>query len=229
MTFDPFISDAPLIVYIDFKSPYAFIARKPTLALAKGLGIDVDWRPLTLDIPSYLGSARLNDKGKVVESKRSPKQWAMVKYAYRDARRYAALQGYTLRGTVKIWDTSLAHIGMMWAKQHGESVLNTYIDNFYERFWRREVDAEDPVVIQSLLVEAGAGAEGFAAYADGDGRREHDVMQAAIFEAGVYGVPSYVVDGQLFFGREHLPMIQWLLTGGSGAAPDIAYRSFADE
>ena len=29
----PLHSDAPLIVYIDVKSPYAFIALKPTLAL----------------------------------------------------------------------------------------------------------------------------------------------------------------------------------------------------
>ena len=229
MSFDPFASDAPLIVYIDFKSPYAFIAMDPTYALGKSLGINIDWRPLTLDIGSYLGSARLDDKGKVVESKRTATQWTSVKYAYRDARRYAALEGYTLRGTVKIWDTSLAHIGMMWAKKHGEVVLRAYIDNFYERFWRREVDAEDRAVIEGLLGEAGAGAAGFLAYADGEGRAEHDLMQTAIFDAGIYGVPSYVVDGQLFFGREHLPMVRWLLTGKKGQAPDIAYRGFADE
>jgi 2-hydroxychromene-2-carboxylate isomerase len=224
--FDPFASDAPLIVYIDFKSPYAFIAKDPTYALGEVLGIDIDWRPLTLDIPSYLGSARLDDKGKVVESQRTATQWTAVKYAYRDARRYAALEGYTLRGTVKIWDTSLAHIGMMWAKQHGDVVLRAYLDNFYERFWRREVDAEDRAVIEGLLGEAGAGVAGFAAYADGEGRAEHDAQQTAIFDAGIYGVPSYVVDGQLFFGREHLPMIRWLLMGKKGPAPDIAYRGF---
>ena len=53
----PLHSDAPLIVYIDVKSPYAFIALKPTLALEAELGLQFDFRPLTLDIPSYLGSA----------------------------------------------------------------------------------------------------------------------------------------------------------------------------
>ena len=92
MSFEPFVSDRPLIVYIDFKSPYAFVAVRPTRELAAELGIAIDWRPLTLDIPSYLGSARLDDKGKVVESQRSPGQWNAVRYAYRDARRYAALE-----------------------------------------------------------------------------------------------------------------------------------------
>ncbi len=60
------------------------------------------------------------------------------------------------------------------------------------------------------------------------GRADNDRIQAQIFEAGVFGVPSFIVDGELFFGREHLPRIRWLLTGRRGPAPDIAYRHFLD-
>jgi len=70
----PLQSSSPLIVYIDYKSPYAYLAKDPTYELADDLGIDIDWRPLTLDIPSYLGSARLDAAGRVVESKRTPQQ-----------------------------------------------------------------------------------------------------------------------------------------------------------
>ena len=120
--FDPFASEAPLIVYIDYKSPYAFVAKDPTYELETQLGIEIDWRPLTLDIPSFLGSARLDARGKVVETNRTAQQWTGVRYAYRDARRYAALNGYVLRGTEKIWDSSVAHIGMLWAKQPLDSL-----------------------------------------------------------------------------------------------------------
>ena len=47
-------STSPLIVYIDIKSPYAFVAIKPILALEARLQTQFDWRPLTLNIPSYL-------------------------------------------------------------------------------------------------------------------------------------------------------------------------------
>ena len=57
-------STAPLIVYVDVKSPYALVAIGPTLALEEELGLAFDWRPLTLNIPSYLGSARKSE-GKV--------------------------------------------------------------------------------------------------------------------------------------------------------------------
>ena len=36
-------SDAPLIVYVDVKSPYAFVAIRPTLALEVELGMKFDF------------------------------------------------------------------------------------------------------------------------------------------------------------------------------------------
>ena len=225
--FDPLVSDRPLIVYVDIKSPYAFIAKDPTRDMARGLGIDIDWRPLTLDIPSYLGSARLDRKGKVAESNRTPQQWTGVKYAYRDARRYAKLEGYTLRGTEKIWDTSLIHVAMMWVKHRADDSVDRFLDQVYEPFWRRALDVEDLDTVTGMIASAGAPVDGFDAYQEGPGRDEHDSMQAAVFDAGIFGVPTYVVDGQFFFGREHLPTVAWLLGGRRGPAPDIANRSFA--
>ena len=217
--FDALKSAAPLIVYVAIKSPYAFVAKDPTRRLAEALNIRVDWRPLTLDIPSYLGSARLDDKGKVAQADRTPSQWRNVRYAYRDARRYASLRGLTLRGTVKIWDTSLVHIGMLWMKRQRDAALARYLDIVYERFWKREFDAEDAVVV----AVAGGDPAGFRAFLAGPGCEQHDAMQAAIFDAGIFGVPSYVVDGELLFGRENLSLVRWLLTGRRGTAPDIAY------
>jgi 2-hydroxychromene-2-carboxylate isomerase len=222
--FDPFTSDRPLIVYIDYKSPYAFVAVRPTTELAAELGIAIDWRPLTLDIPSYLGSARLDDKGKVVESQRSPGQWNAVRYAYRDARRYAALNGLEVRGTTKIWDTALAGMGLLWAKAQGDAVLARYTELTYTRFWQRALDVEDVLVVQDVLAEAGADPRGFASHALGDGRADYDAMQRQIFDAGIFGVPGYVIEGEYFFGREHLPRIRWMLAGRVGRSPDVAYR-----
>ena len=43
---------------------------------------------------------------------------------------------------------------------------------------------------------------------------------------GVFGVPTYLVGDELWFGREHLPRVAWLLGGAEGTAPDVANRSF---
>ncbi len=219
----PLQSDAPLIVYIDFKSPYAYLALEPTWRLENEFGIQIDWRPLTLDIPNYLGSARVDDKGNVVENNRSQEQWFMVKYAYLDAKRTARHRGLVLRGTVKIWDSSLAAIGLLWAKAHDHEALRRYCFSVYHKFWRRELDIEDVAVVETMLQQAGAPVAGFREYSSGTGRSLHDSLQDSLHPAGLFGVPSYVLDGQIFFGREHLPAVRWHLAGRQGAAPETAY------
>ena len=215
-------SDGSLIVYIDIKSPYAFVAIRPILALEAELGMQFDWRPLTLDIPSYLGSAR-KKKGKVVKSTRSASQWTMVKYAYADARRYAERQGLMLKGTEKIWDSSIANIGILWVMQSARERMGDYLNTVYPPFWRRELDIEDVAVVEKCLKEAGVDANGFDEFQQSEGRAQHDALQPQLHPAGIYGVPTFVFDGTILFGREHLPYVRWHLTGGKGPAPDIAY------
>ena len=216
-------STSPLIIYIDIKSPYAFVAIKPILALEARLKTQFDWRPLTLNIPSYLGSAK-KSKGKVVKSERTPAQWNNVRYAYRDTRRYAERQGYMLKGTEKIWDSSIVNIGILWVTQKSRDRLAAYLDAVFPPFWRRELDIEDVAVIEAALRKADVPTKGFADFANGEGRAAHDALQDQLHPAGIYGVPSFVFDGQILFGREHLPYVSWHLDGRKGAAPDMAYE-----
>ena len=221
---DPLKSDAPLIVYVDVKSPYAFIAIRPTLALEAALGVQFDWRPLTLDIPSYLGSAVKKDGAVVSSTGRSPSVWRGIKYAYMDARRYAQRQGLVLKGTEKIWDSSIANIGVLWVSRTRRERLADYFSAVYPPFWRRELDIEDPVVVARCLREAGVETDGFDAFLHGEGRALHDGLQERLHAHGLYGVPSYVLGEEVLFGREHLPYLRWRLTGCEGPAPDIAYE-----
>ena len=212
-----------LTVYIDLKSPYAFVALKPTLALEAELGAAFDWRPLTLDIPSFLGSAEKRE-GQVVRSEgRSPNTWRFIHYAYMDARRYAQRQGLVLKGTEKIWDSSLAGIALLWVNLHARDRLAQYLVSVFNPFWQRELNIEDVAVLEACLKSTGIPHEGFRDFAEGPGRVQHDALMTQARDDGIFGVPTYVLDEQLYFGREHLPYLRWRLTGRRGPAPDIAY------
>ena len=217
-------SDSPLIVYVDIKSPYAFVAIRPTLALEAELGIQFEWRPLTLDIPSYLGSAK-KKQGKVVASEgRSQRTWNAIRYSYRDARRYAERQGLILKGTEKIWDSTLPNTAILWVMATARSRLAAYFEAVYPPFWRRELDIEDLAVVETCLREAGVSTDGFQDYAQGEGRRLHDDLQRQFHPNGLFGVPTYVLGDEILFGREHIPYLRWALTGRQGTPPDIAYE-----
>ncbi len=195
---------AILRVYSDYKRPYAYLAKDLVYALEDEFAGRIEYLPYTLDIPSFLGSAELDAQGRVAREARNAHQWRRVRYSYMDCRRQAQKRGLTIRGPTKIWDSSLAAIGLLFAKGSGHAVFRAYHDRVFERFWKRELDIEDPRVLAAVLAESGAESVGFADYLAGDGRRAHDAIQREAEAAGVFGVPSFLIAGELFWGREHL-------------------------
>lgn len=198
-----------VLCFTDFKSPYAYLALDDYFAMEDESGIAFDWLPYTLDIPDYLGSATLDEQGKVVEQNRTAHQWRKVKYAYMDVRRYANLKDLTIRGTTKIWDSTIANIGLLWAKQHGnQAAVRQYLRNVFEPFWRRALDIEDVRIVEQALNDAGITEAGFADFASSKGRGLHDEIRKNAEDRGVFGVPSIIVADELFWGREHLGLIR---------------------
>jgi len=200
-----------LAVYIDYKSPYAYLAKDLVHELERDFAVHIDWLPYTLDIPSALGSATVDDNGRVIEEQRNAHQWRRVRYSYMDCRRQAQKRGLVIRGPRKIWDSTLALRGMMYAKREGPTVLRRYHDTVFERFWKRELDIEDPGVISMVLAGTGANTTGLPTYLAGQGREELENICRAAEAMGVFGVPTFVLSGELFWGREHLPDIREML------------------
>jgi 2-hydroxychromene-2-carboxylate isomerase len=196
--------------YFDYKSPYAYLAQEETFHLQEEFDVQVDFVPYTLDIPSFLGSAEVDEAGRVISEARNTHQWRRVKYSYMDCRREANRRGLVIRGPRHIFDSSIAHIGMLYAKHRGD--FRRYHNTVYERFWKRELEIEDPRVIQRVLEEVGIDASDFLTYLNGEGRQEHDRLRAEAEAMGVFGVPSYVVNGELFWGAERIPRVREKLT-----------------
>jgi len=199
-----------ITAYTDYKSPYAYLAKDLTYILERDLAVHVEWLPYVLDIPAYLGSARIDADGRVVEENRNAHQWRRVRYSYMDCRRQARKRGLVIRGPQKIWDSSLAAAGMLFAKQADDVVFPRYHDSVFELFWKRELDIEDVSAISGVLSEAGADAAAFAKQVPAL-RDEVAAISRAAEELGVFGVPSFIIDGELFWGSEHLPDIRAML------------------
>jgi 2-hydroxychromene-2-carboxylate isomerase len=190
-------------VYIDYKSPYAYLAKDPAWELEREFGMQLEWLPYTLEIPQFLGTVE----------ERNAHQWRRVRYSYMDARRLANRRGLTVRGPRKIFDSSIAAIGMLYAQRHG--VFRKYNDIVFECFWKRALDIEKRDAIREVLSEAGAPGAGFFEFLDGEGRAAHDRIQRQAEEIGVFGVPTFVVDGEIFWGGDRL----WMVREKLGAPP----------
>ena len=186
-----------LIVYFDYKSPYAFLAVRPARGVAAAFGLAIEWRPYTLRIPEYLGSV----------DDRNDHQWRRVKYSYMDARRMANERGLVTLGPQKIFDSRVAHIGALFAQDHG--VFDAYHDQVFERFFRRALDIEDVAAVQAVLAEAGAdGADAFPGFVEGEGDGRYRRILDEAEAMGVFGVPTFVIGEEIIWGGDRLDMVR---------------------
>lgn len=206
-----------ITAYFDYKSPYAFLAKGRIERLADVTGATVEWLPYILDVPQYLGSATVAADGTVLEADRNPHQWRRIRYMFMDCRRQARKQGLTLRATRKIWNSAPAAAGMLFAKERGEQVFRHYHDTIFTRFWAGALDIEDAAALSAVLTGCGADGRQFPSFLP-DGLASVAAIGQAAEAKGVFGVPTFLIGEEMFWGGEHLADIQALLDGPESVA-----------
>ena len=188
---------AAVDAFIDLRSPYSYLTLKPARALAQRRGIDFDWWPFITDLKSAYGGA--------VEA-RSSRDIVKLKYLYMDCRRLAKQQGLTNRATTKLWDASLASQAMLFAKSRNR--LWEFCDPMLAAFWRREFDLESPAALASALVSAGLHADDWHAHQQASGQGDLASVLKRADQLGVFGVPTFVYQGEVFWGGDRLAMLE---------------------
>ena len=202
--------------YIDIKSPYAYLALDPAIKIFDQLGLHWNLLPYTLDIADYLGSATVNNEGKIIPSNRTAHQWRRVKYSYMDCRRMANLQGKTILGTQKIWDSSLFAMTHLWVKEKSEKTLLPFLRESFQLFWKRELDIENEKVLLNLIDKFQLDSSDFIAWKSNNQNCVTSLMDTAL-SMGIFGVPTFVFEGEIFWGSEKLALISAKVTGDYSA------------
>ena len=206
------LGDAPAVC-IDFKNPKAYLALRPTFALEDELGIAFDWWP----VPVAPMSRPLPEQPN--EDRGTRHRRIRAQYYARDIHRYASEYGLELADLHRNPDASVAGIGLLWTKQRAPALLRRYLDTVFERYWQDRLHVDDAGAIEAVLREIGVGHTGWADFVVGAGRALLDASSAGLRAAGIFDVPAYVIDGEVFFGRQHLPIVRWLLTDKRGEPP----------
>lgn len=206
-------------VYLDLKSPHAYLAVRPSIELARDYRVRVNFLPYTL---SYTGLGI--SKSVDADMQRRPPSAAADRKArmyYTTARQYAALQNLPFRTPYRLLDSALAHKVILFAKRQGLEVpfmMRVYLEGWGSGW--REYELESYAQLSGTLAGVGADTEGLEDYVSEGGAG--DVGLEACHEraeaSGCVGVPHYVVhdnqwDRELgLFGREHLALIRTKLT-----------------
>lgn len=202
-----------LTVVLDVRDPFSYLALGPARALADDARIRIDWLPIRAHVlrpPSQ--PAPDDDRG--IRHRR-----ARAEMLAREVRVYADAQGLEIGEFYRDGSASALHEAWLWLRSREPERLPDFLDAAFRSYWSGGLDPGSPGEVSRLLAESGADADGFERW---DAMQRRDALAEAaslLSELGVGQAPAYVLGDEIFLGRQHLPMIRWLLDGGAGARP----------
>lgn len=186
-----------LTIYIDFKSAASYLSLKPVLALVEETGIEARWLPFSsrpFKIPDEKADENIGERHRRVRT-----------IAQRDAHlHYAAVQKIDLQfsNNLKFSDTALAALAFL------DSDPVPFIRAAFKAYWSDQADLDDQNMVSQILkncrCEIPDWPEAMAALQT----IRENAMKQKVFET-----PTFLIDGQIFLGREHMPWIRSIITG----------------
>ena len=186
-----------LRVYIDFKSPAAYLAFKPTLALAERKDLTLDWQPIRTRQQPVPAEAADEDRGTTHRRVRAQARWDTHLF-------YAQVQGVPMRfptGAFPDTDLALACLGAL-------SNATQFIATCFEAYWTLGADLNHPETVANILQRCSD------VHLDPANLNVEEILHGKSEQAiadQVIEAPGYVIAEQVFIGREHLPWIEELL------------------
>lgn len=196
----------PIEFHFDFSSPYSYIASEQIEPLAARYGRQVEYKPV------LLGAIFKVAKSAPLTELYAPK----AQYSVRDFTRSANYAGVPYRHPTRFPIASLAaKRGVVWLQQHRPELAAPFIHAVYRAYFVDDRDISDPDVVAEIAHEAGIDPAEFAEgvqQLDIKDRLKAHVDQA--IRAGIFGAPTIIVDGEIFWGNDRLPQIErWLEQG----------------
>jgi 2-hydroxychromene-2-carboxylate isomerase len=207
------IESAPLSVLLDIRHPAAYLALGPAASLADELGMQFNWLPLVappLNPPSE--PAPHDDRG--IRHRRYRAQ-AIA----RDIEVYAAAQNLVLRDYYRDPDPEALNLAWLWLRERDPEQLLDFLAEAFRAYWALELDPSDRGAVATMLQRFSPDSGEFLTWCDDDGPATAAQVALELRERGLFGVPGYLIDDEFFLGRQHLPMIRWILGGRKGPGP----------
>ncbi len=184
--------------HFDFVSPYSYLANTQLPALARRHDAEIVYKPLRLlELMKLVGN-----RPTTIECQNKQR------YAMADLGRWAAKYGVSVRRNPHMRSVDFAQLlrGALIAADDGQAA--PYVSAVFGEVWNGTRDLGQTAGVVELLNQAGldgaklierAGSETVVA------RLDKETAEAA--ERGLFGSPSFIVGGELFFGNDRLDFV----------------------
>lgn len=196
---------APIAFYFDFSSPYSYVASEWIEALAARHGRTVEWHAILLG--ATFAAAEL----------KPPVAYPIKRdYALHDFARSARFEGVPFRQPDEFPIPTQNAARVFWWLQAQDPVRAVaWARAGLRAYFARGVVLSNPAQLRQLAADSGLDADAAeAAWNDPQWKVRLKEENDRAIAAGIFGAPSLVVDGELFWGNDRKPQLErWLSSG----------------
>jgi 2-hydroxychromene-2-carboxylate isomerase len=193
---------AKIHFYFDFISPYAYFAWRKLPALAEKYNREIEAHPVVF--------GKLLDKwGQLGPAEIPPKRSWLNEYCLR----YAALNGFEYNPPKKHPFNPLAALRMSLKEVSGIDQFGV-IGAIFEGGWSQGADLGDLPTLISLLTKQSIDGESLSQKVSESSIKDSLVNETSeAIDKGVFGVPTIIIDDNLFWGNDQMDHIELFLDG----------------
>ena len=187
--------------YFAPQSPWTYLGHARFAALAQAAGVTV--RVLPVD----LGGKVFPTSGGLPLAKRAPQRQA---YRLLEIKRFSEHLKMPMHPQPKYFPVGGddAACLIIAVDQHDGSAAAMKITGaVLSAVWAQERNIGDDKVLAELLAENGLDAQRLAQSRSQEVRERYEAYTQQAIAAGVFGAPSYVIDGEIFWGQDRLDFV----------------------
>ncbi len=194
------------IFYFDFGSPNAFLAHRAIPEIEARIGRRFVYRPVLLG-----GLFKLTGIRSPVEAFADIP--AKLAYDRLEMGRFIARHGIVFRMN-PFFPVNTLHLmrGAVAAERDG--VFDKYVEAIFHFMWEEPRNLDDPEILRDTLVEAGLPEALLARSQDAEVKAQLIANTQDAFDHGAFGIPSFLVGTELYFGKDRLRDVEAELTKG---------------
>jgi 2-hydroxychromene-2-carboxylate isomerase len=194
------------IFYFDFGSPNAFLAHRVIPEIEARIGRRFVYRPVLLG-----GLFKLTGNRSPVEAFADIP--AKLAYDRLEMGRFIARHGIVFRMN-PFFPVNTLHLmrGAVAAERDG--VFDEYVEAIFHFMWEEPRKLDDPEILRDTLVEAGLPEALLARSQDAEVKARLIANTQDAFDHGAFGIPSFLVGTELYFGKDRLRDVEAELIKG---------------
>jgi len=185
--------------YICLISPYTYMGDAHLREIAEKHGAVINFVPVNL-------GGIFPETGGLPLAKRAPARQA---YRLQELKRWSAFLNIELNLTPKHFPTNeWPAAGMVIAAKQQGLNCGSLVSAFLTAVWAKELDISDHDTIVTLANEQGFDGKTLLEQAEDPAIRQiWDIYTTEALTAGVFGAPTYIFDGEIYWGQDRLDFL----------------------